>query len=736
MKKPTLHHKLLWLLTVMAFLLCLCLFVGCTEQEEHTTDVATDTPTKEETTKEVTEEPTKEETESEKVTEKETETVTETETEKQGWKQDTGVFNEGKVTYLKETTTTVHNTFPAEKLGTTVKADENGVITLFDADFSGDDATLDGKASMRHEYSYLIDGHLYVGYNKEAGAYHESGAWGVWAPIADANVKNYAQTQFSLEWDVNSRSTGAWMTASVGCYVTDLNKIPNEPGDGLWFAFQENANQIKIYHPDTQSWASAWASVDVEEGLMAGMHKVNIVCTPDYSTYIYMTVENSTTEKLVCTVRFADGKIKAYDGQNNPVAESACTTNNLGGGYYSIFYHEGGGAKVKDAKVLACTKGETVTNTVIKATPTEGNKLGLDITDKKDLVSICYSVWFDAILGTGDEPVTDWHNITEVLEGKREWGPSPSFHYWAKPAVGYYRSSDKKVIRTHMTQLYEAGVDFIIIDLTNAHDGYLQGADWMNYIQIPMDAICDTIMEMRAEGKGTPYVVFWCGPSCGMPMYQKLYDHYINNEKWKDCFVYWDEKPYIMTVKMPSEFPLPELYTVRSMWGLGTTKYAEGQWCFLSYNNYGKYTTGPDGSIEQVSVATAAQETYMSMKTAHGREGGTFFYQQWYNAFDYRPKIVTLTWWNEWTAQRLQVSAGNYQFTDNYNQNYSRDIEPMEGGHGDQYYRWMIEYISAYKGHLECPELYEHNAENDRTIKYFYKEVERVKKEEARVAGN
>ncbi|MBO5042019.1 MAG: hypothetical protein J6D87_03550 [Clostridia bacterium] len=82
------------------------------------------------------------------------------------------------------------------------------------------------------------------------------------------------------------------------------------------------------------------------------------------------------------------------------------------------------------------------------------------------------------------------------------------------------------------------------------------------------------------------------------------------------------------------------------------------------------------------------------------------------STFEIRPKIVTLSWWNEWTAQRLQLEDGEYVFVDNYNREYSRDIEPMEGGHGDQYYKWMIEYISAYKGHLTCPVLVEKNYEN------------------------
>ena len=96
---------------------------------------------------------------------------------------------------------------------------------------------------------------------------------------------------------------------------------------------------------------------------------------------------------------------------------------------------------------------------------------------------------------------------------------------------------------------------------------------------------------------------------------------------------------------------------------------------------------------------------------AIGRKEGKTWYVQWYYAFKVHPKIVTLTWWNEWTAQRLYIQGGaydgQYHFTDAYSPEYSRDIEPMEGGHGDQYYRWMIEYIYAYKNHRECPVLVE-----------------------------
>ena len=71
-----------------------------------------------------------------------------------------------------------------------------------------------------------------------------------------------------------------------------------------------------------------------------------------------------------------------------------------------------------------------------------------------------------------------------------------------------------------------------------------------------------------------------------------------------------------------------------------------------------------------------------------------------------RPKVLTRTWWIEWAAQRFIVD-GQTAFVDNYNQEYSRDIEPMEGGHGDQYYQWMKQYIEAYKAGKDCPRLVE-----------------------------
>ena len=96
-----------------------------------------------------------------------------------------------------------------------------------------------------------------------------------------------------------------------------------------------------------------------------------------------------------------------------------------------------------------------------------------------------------------------------------------------------------------------------------------------------------------------------------------------------------------------------------------------------------------------------------ALSTAHGRDGGRFWNRQWQTAFEVHPKIVTVTWWNEWCAQLYKVDGVGYIFTDNFDIEHSRDIEPMEGGHGDQYYKWLCEYIRAYRAGEPCPDLTE-----------------------------
>ena len=79
---------------------------------------------------------------------------------------------------------------------------------------------------------------------------------------------------------------------------------------------------------------------------------------------------------------------------------------------------------------------------------------------------------------------------------------------------------------------------------------------------------------------------------------------------------------------------------------------------------------------------------------------GYNFAEQFDWALGIDPEMIFITGWNEWIAQRQPVEYNTkpIRFVDNADANCSRDIEPMEGGYGDNYYMQMISYIRRYKG--------------------------------------
>lgn len=80
--------------------------------------------------------------------------------------------------------------------------------------------------------------------------------------------------------------------------------------------------------------------------------------------------------------------------------------------------------------------------------------------------------------------------------------------------------------------------------------------------------------------------------------------------------------------------------------------------------------------------------------------------EQWDHALKADPKFIFVTGWNEWFAARYNEFAGIKQpvmFVDTFNQLNSRDIEPMKGGHGDNYYYQMVANIRRYKGVRKPP---------------------------------
>ena len=682
-------HWILWALFALLLTVCLVTAIACTGGKDDTGDTtaADKTDGEQSQTTDPAESSGSEE------------TTGSDETGSGSAEETSGNAEEKRVRYEVEEVTIQHTGYADEKLGMPVHERDDNVTKLLGANFSSGDATLDGLASARNlDVTSVSDGKFRMPYSN--GAF--GGSWTTWAPEVSMAFDRYKQVQLSCNMMVPTADGNAnWFGAFWGCYVSNYTeKIPDNPGDGLWFSFSRE-NKLTVYGADIASWAGGLVSLDLPVSVADAEQEITILCTPERTTTVYAMVNG--TREVVCKVTFEDGIMRIYNGKAEQVYEHAADVSTLSGDHFVLFTHMGS-IQMDNLKILGCDRDYVETKKTIKAIPADGYSLGLDYDHADELISICYSIWFDGILGSGTDPVTDFNNITEALEGKRNWGGVTAFHYWAKPAQGYYRSSDKAAARNNLQLLGDAGVDFLILDLTNHNDGYAIGSSlWNAWVKAPIETLLDCIMEMRSEGKTVPYVVMWCGVSAEGKLLDDLYNTFFAEEKWKDCFVYSEGKPFMLTTQKPIEFKRRDLYTVRKMWGLTNDR---NSWRFLSVDNTNTVAKDKNKNPEQIGVAVASQETYMSEPTAHGRDGGRFWNKQWQEAFRVHPKVVTLTWWNEWAAQMFMVD-GKRSFVDNYNQEYSRDIEPMAGGHGDQYYKWLCEYIRAYRAHEECPELIE-----------------------------
>jgi len=131
------------------------------------------------------------------------------------------------------------------------------------------------------------------------------------------------------------------------------------------------------------------------------------------------------------------------------------------------------------------------------------------------------------------------------------------------------------------------------------------------------------------------------------------------------------------------------------------------------------------GEKEMMSVGVAQNAVgnrlgSMSEPDSMGRSyhGGTFdgspgavnygynFAEQWERALHEAPQFVFVTGWNEWIASRFSEFCGvkgPAVFPDECDQEHSRDIEPMKGGHGDHYYYQLVAAVRQFKGVRPIP---------------------------------
>ncbi len=363
------------------------------------------------------------------------------------------------------------------------------------------------------------------------------------------------------------------------------------------------------------------------------------------------------------------------------------------------------------------------TNNLIVGFDEQGRSLTATSARKTDKeVGIFYFLW----LGQhgGDQIYDNSHILAEhgpdVLFHQDVPGVSPAwlFHWWEEPLYGYYNSGDEWVIRRHMEMLTEAGIDFLCFDVTNA-----------NIYQNVAKRVMKVIEELRAEGWDAPQVT-WMTHSYSIRTAQTIYDTFYKEELYPSSWYCVDGKPMIIaytreaddkaeaasrgdTAYAPGDLPmeLQDYFYVRDpRWPWDPVKATS--WPYTEW----QHPQPLNGDMVSVSVAShvavpfsfsVSRENWpdnwgrgWSVREKKNIEEdimrGTFFESQWLAVRRHDPKFVMITGWNEWVAQK-NLYDGEYAFVDNFDMQYSRDIEPMKGGYEDAYFIQMIQLIRTFK---------------------------------------
>ena len=412
------------------------------------------------------------------------------------------------------------------------------------------------------------------------------------------------------------------------------------------------------------------------------------------------------------------------------------------------------------------------TDALGRTMPTAG-ECPLKDDGKPRTVGIFYITWHTQGLHNGLEYRADVSKVLQAdPEARREWDNSqwtgPSYH-WGEPEYGYFLSKDKYVIRHDISMLADAGVDVLIMDVTNA---VLYWDEW--------EVLFSTMQEMKAEGNKVPSFCFWAFNGNVITVVKKLYEEFYKTPKYQDLWFQWDGKPLLLYNGTPSvdanpnggeknlsDYPqeVKDFFTLRTMWW-GYWKWAgerfvgtEDKWSFgydlgtseVAALSPEELCSRHNGRMEEMAV-TAAQHPMSIIGKSWSRKGGEpvlderdmptktlipylgeekenptqygiYFQERWDEALQVDPEFIYLNDWNEWTAGRYRQGKdpsgqadlhvdflgrkdNPFYFVDQYNAEFNRTIAPMKGGWTDSYYMQMAQNIRRYKGVPPMPVFY------------------------------
>jgi hypothetical protein len=298
-------------------------------------------------------------------------------------------------------------------------------------------------------------------------------------------------------------------------------------------------------------------------------------------------------------------------------------------------------------------------------------------------------------------------------------------HHWDEPLFGYYMTTDRWVLRKHAELLADALVDVAIFDNTNGTTTWKES----------YTALMDTFAEARRDGVNAPSIAFLLplfldNPQNTRIQLRELYQDVYKADRHPELWFRWKGKPLIMAYPeaMNPQDALDREILDFFCFKPGQPSYLRGQerpdhWGWLSVYPQQVYLNA-DGTPEQITVGVAQNHskelglTAMNGENIFGRTytskgydtrsdaklRGANLAEQFEYALKVDPEFIFITGWNEWIATRHAQWQGVVNaFPDQFDESFSRDIEPCAGDLKDHYYYQLVSYIRQYKGVRSIP---------------------------------
>lgn len=352
---------------------------------------------------------------------------------------------------------------------------------------------------------------------------------------------------------------------------------------------------------------------------------------------------------------------------------------------------------------------------------------------EKKYVGVFYFAWLGSQGMTGIYDVNKLEQLGDdspLYDTNDQTGQSPThqFHFASEPLYGYYSMKDPWIIARHVELLTMAGIDYILFDYTNAV-----------YYDSVVTLVLQTLQKFQAQGWEVPKAGFYTNSDSRNVVtfvYHTFYEQGLYDDVW---FRFeGDSRPVIVGIStanggasdqdnaanaMPTDSEIYQYFNFyESQWP--STHVANEEKGF-PWMQWGTPVPNLNGNAS-VSVAqhsdTSVYFSDQRPNSSRGYDGseltedwrrGANFQWQWDTALQYDEagmvKNIFVTGWNEWTAIKYVsddgIGGGNgtsgftgkdVWFVDDYNAEYSRDIE-MGKEYGDGFYLQLVSNTRKFK---------------------------------------